>query len=317
MLRVSIIIPVYNVEKYLGKCLDSCLSQNLRGNEYEIIVVNDGSPDNCHKIIEDYEIKYSNIIVINKPNGGLSSARNAGLKVAKGEYVWFVDSDDWIEENMSETLRTIQSLPEADVYCFDTNTVDENGEFVKKITRTLKPFSSYSGMEMYNSFSYPFSAVQFNFWKRTFLIENNLWFKEGALYDDWQFILRAYALMNKCVYLGIVMYNYRIRTNTISTCKKTFKHMHDCIETAVDYIDFVETHKLERDNELMLYKGVCKMIADSYRISLIRMKNSKERQQCLEYFFQKKIWWQAIAKSKDLKAILKFSIMFLSYKLKL
>ena len=78
-MKISIIIPVYNVERYLGKCLDSCLSQNLRGNEYEIIVVNDGSPDNCHKIIEDYKIKYSNIIVINKPNGGLSSARNAGL----------------------------------------------------------------------------------------------------------------------------------------------------------------------------------------------------------------------------------------------
>lgn len=104
---LSIIIPVYNVEKYLRECLDSCLEQNVTSEEYEIICVDDGSPDNCGKILDEYALQYSNIRVIHKENGGLSSARNAGLDVAIGKYVWFVDSDDFIGRNILADLFDI------------------------------------------------------------------------------------------------------------------------------------------------------------------------------------------------------------------
>ena len=99
---VSIIIPIYNVEKYLTKCIESVINQTYKN--LEIILVNDGSTDNSKEIIDKYSLIDSRIKVINKKNGGLSEARNAGIEIAKGDYIGFLDSDDWIELNMYEKL---------------------------------------------------------------------------------------------------------------------------------------------------------------------------------------------------------------------
>ena len=98
-MKLSIIIPVYNVEQYVGRCLQSCLSQShVKADDYELVIVNDGTKDNSMQVVEEMTRGCTNITVINQHNQGLSMARNAGLKEAKGEYVWFVDSDDWIAE---------------------------------------------------------------------------------------------------------------------------------------------------------------------------------------------------------------------------
>lgn len=102
MIKLSIIIPVYNVAEYLKQCLDSVYSQ-IRDN-YEVILVDDGSTDNSGDICDEYKLKYSQTIIIHKKNGGLSDARNAGIKVATGEYIYFVDSDDWLVSNAISTL---------------------------------------------------------------------------------------------------------------------------------------------------------------------------------------------------------------------
>ena len=99
---ISIIVPVYNVEKYLKKCLDSILSQTYKN--FEVIIVNDGSPDNSQKIIDEYKKKDKRIIVLEKENGGLSSARNYGIEHANGKYISFVDADDYIEKDYVEKL---------------------------------------------------------------------------------------------------------------------------------------------------------------------------------------------------------------------
>ncbi len=104
---ISVIVPVYNVEKYLKRCIDSILSQTLKN--IEIILINDGSPDNCKTICEDYEKAHKNIRVINQENKGLGLARNEGIKIAKGEYIAFVDSDDYIESKMYEDLYELCS----------------------------------------------------------------------------------------------------------------------------------------------------------------------------------------------------------------
>ena len=119
MLKLSIIIPVYNVEPYIAKCLDSCLHQDIPTDEYEIIVVNDGSPDNSVVIVKDYMQRYLNVRLVNRDNGGLSAARNTGLKEAKGEYVWFVDSDDWIEPYVLKHLTDKAYKDKLDVLCFN------------------------------------------------------------------------------------------------------------------------------------------------------------------------------------------------------
>ena len=100
--KVSVILPVYNASDYLHQCMDSIVGQTLK--DIEIILVDDGSPDNCGKICDEYAAKDTRIKVIHKENGGLSSARNAGMEVAEGEYIGFVDSDDWIESDMYMTL---------------------------------------------------------------------------------------------------------------------------------------------------------------------------------------------------------------------
>ena len=105
---LSIIIPVYNTEKYLDECLQSCLEQDIPANEYEIICVNDGSIDGSLDILRKYEAEASNIVIVNQKNTGVCAARNAGIEIAAGDYIWFIDSDDYIQKNsLAELLRHI------------------------------------------------------------------------------------------------------------------------------------------------------------------------------------------------------------------
>ena len=112
-IKVSVIVPVYNVEKYLRQCLDSIINQTLK--EIEILCINDGSTDSSPEILKEYEEKDSRIKIINKKNAGLSAARNQGLELAKGEYVSFIDSDDWINETFCEALYTAAKKYDSDI----------------------------------------------------------------------------------------------------------------------------------------------------------------------------------------------------------
>lgn len=111
--KISVIVPIYNVEKYLRRCIDSIINQTYKN--LEIILVNDGSPDNCGVICDEYSNKDERIKVIHKKNGGLSDARNAGLEIATGSYIGYVDSDDWIEPNMYEDLINVISYEDSDI----------------------------------------------------------------------------------------------------------------------------------------------------------------------------------------------------------
>lgn len=113
MCEISIIVPVYKVEKYLRKCVDSILAQTF--TDFEVILVDDGSPDNSGKICDEYAEKDNRVRVIHKENGGLSSARNAGIDVARGKYLGFVDSDDYIDEDMYEILYENLKIHDADI----------------------------------------------------------------------------------------------------------------------------------------------------------------------------------------------------------
>lgn len=109
-MNLSIIIPIYNVEKYLSDCLNSVINQKKSDLTYEIIIVNDGTPDNSLKIAEDYAKSHNNITIISQENQGLGGARNTGLKAASGDYVWFIDSDDWINLNSLLILEPFLKL---------------------------------------------------------------------------------------------------------------------------------------------------------------------------------------------------------------
>ena len=136
---ISIIIPVYKVEKYLKKCIESVLNQTY--TNLQIILVDDGSPDNCGKICDEYAKKDSRIEVIHKANGGLSDARNVGISKAKGRYIGFVDSDDYIKENMYEILLNLIKKYDADVSICNLYDVIDGNEYIRNKENGIREYS--------------------------------------------------------------------------------------------------------------------------------------------------------------------------------
>ncbi len=128
MIKLSIIVPIYGVDQYISKCVDSLLAQDLPASDYEIILVDDESPDACPQICDEYAVAHENIRVIHRKNGGLSAARNSGIEVAKGEYLMFVDSDDYIEPNVLGGLMAQVERDNLDVLRYDFRNVNEKYE---------------------------------------------------------------------------------------------------------------------------------------------------------------------------------------------
>ena len=124
-MKLSIIVPIYKVEQYLCKCVDSLINQDLPSGVYEIILVDDGSPDRCGEICDEYAASHSNVKVIHRENGGLSAARNSGVDVAQGQYIQFVDSDDYLEPNVLGNLVRKMEEDELDILRFNYQNVDE------------------------------------------------------------------------------------------------------------------------------------------------------------------------------------------------
>ena len=177
---VSIIVPIYNVEPYLNKCIDSIINQTL--TNIEIILVNDGSTDNCGKIIDEYAKKDNRIIAIHKENGGQASARNMGLDVARGTYIGFVDSDDWIELDMYENLYNSIETYDADISVCGRQLYLENGNLINKINIEDEFINLYkSNLKDYVSekLFYKHTVVVWNkLYKRKVIEENNIRFED-------------------------------------------------------------------------------------------------------------------------------------------
>lgn len=179
MIKISIIVPVYNTEKYLKKCLDSLINQTLK--DIEIICINDGSPDNSLKILKEYEKKDKRIKIIDQENQGVSVARNNGIKIANGEYIGFVDSDDYVDLDFYEKLYN------------DSDNVELCSTFLdnSKIT---------------NQIYYYFTNC---IYKRKFIIDNNIYFPENVTNsEDRCFLWKAVLLSNKINYTKNTHYHY-------------------------------------------------------------------------------------------------------------
>lgn len=144
MPKLSVIVPVYNVEQYIHKCVDSILSQTYA--DFELILVNDGSPDNCGKICDEYASKDNRVKVIHKQNGGVSEARNIGLDAVTGEYISFIDPDDWIDKDMYEQTLGYMANNDLDIVCFDVEEVRTNKSFVRYKYAGNKSFTSYEAL---------------------------------------------------------------------------------------------------------------------------------------------------------------------------
>lgn len=213
-MKISIIIPVYNVERYLEKCLDSVINQSYL--DLEIILVNDGATDNSKSICESYLVKDSRIQLINKRNGGLSDARNAGLKVATGAYVWFVDSDDWIAENAISILVEAIQLNNCEVIGFSFFDYFEDTHQYSEV-RYSQQINKTTGRDFINQCTFFYTGAWSYIYKKSFLDATSITFKLGQLHEDDYFNLSCFGRIKEIVKIPNGLYFYRRRENSITT----------------------------------------------------------------------------------------------------
>ena len=229
MLKVSVIIPVYNVENYLAECLDSIINQTEK--DIEIICVEDCSTDSSLEILREYEKKDDRIVILqNEVNSGLSVTRNNGLSVAKGEYVLFVDSDDFIEQTLLET--TLKYASDVDMVCF--NYKEYNPQNIGNFSHNY-----LIGDGLYSNEKYFVESAEKNsfivvavskLYRRGFLIQNNLRFEPGMLYEDNLFYLQCVLKAKNIYSINEPLYIYRIRQYSIMTKKLQPKNVNDQFE---------------------------------------------------------------------------------------
>ena len=246
---LSIIVPIYNVEQYLPKCLDSILIQNFYN--FELILVNDGSTDRSKIICEIYAEKDKRIIILNKKNGGLSSARNYGIDIAKGEYISFVDSDDWLVDNslgdiMSTIIETKSDILIAGHYVIS----DEYVVLETHIEKDIRFLNRVESLDLIlkdkDLHSYSWDKI----YKTTLF--NNIRFPEGRNFEDTATTYKLFNIANRIIQINKGYYNYLRRKGSISLVypKNIIK---DCKNRLDNFTSFYERSQFTQKNKELHY----------------------------------------------------------------
>lgn len=289
---LSIIIPVYNVEKYVEKCIRSCENQDIPKEDYEVIVVNDGSPDGSLAIVERVAKEYPNIKVISQENGGLSSARNTGMRNACGEYYMFVDSDDWIAENClgKITAKLRDENPDALAMC-DSRIV--NGE--RKRMTSYPDETPMAGRDFLRKFRSP--CAQLAIWKAEFFKEHNLRFFKGIYHEDAEFTPRAYYLADKVSFTNDIIYHFYPNPTSITRTVNP-KRAFDLVEVVCPHLS--EFAKGVNDN----YKDVFYYLVGrsmNTALHLIQYADKDKKAKLNAAIIERSYLWNDIRKSNVMK----------------
>lgn len=235
--KLSIIVPVYGVEKYIDKCLNSLVKQSLK--EIEIIVVNDGTKDNSQKIIDKYVKKYPDKIKSYiKENGGQGSARNYGLKKATGEYIGYVDSDDFVEKDMYKKLYNKAKENNYDIVVCGNYNVSEDYQ-----NKNIDAFINNYNTDLENIF-FGKMAVWNKIYKRDILIKNKLEFKEKVWYEDLAFTLKAIMNSNTFAFIDEPLYDYLIREGSTMNNSNVQRNL-EILDAFNDILSYIQHNKKE------------------------------------------------------------------------
>lgn len=235
--KLSIIVPVYGVEKYIDKWLNSLVKQSLK--EIEIIVVNDGTKDNSQKIIDKYVKKYPDKIKSYiKENGGQGSARNYGLKKATGEYIGYVDSDDFVEKDMYKKLYNKAKENNYDIVVCGNYNVSEDYQ-----NKNIDTFINNYNTDLENIF-FGKMAVWNKIYKRDILIKNKLEFKEKVWYEDLAFTLKAIMNSNTFAFIDEPLYDYLIREGSTMNNSNVQRNL-EILDAFNDILSYIKHNKKE------------------------------------------------------------------------
>lgn len=278
---VSVVVPIYNVEPYLQECIDSIASQTFQN--LQIVLVDDGSPDNCGVICDAAAEKDDRIVVLHCENGGLSVARNRGMEVCRGKYILFVDSDDYLNRNAISVLYDTAEREALDIVLYDAISFDETNiqtspesEITKYIRKN--PYDAvYRGaqlfMEMVENDDYR-SPVQYCFYRKSFLDHHLLAFHKGILHEDEEFNFLALLYSERVKHISEVLYHHRFRADSIMSTKISKRNtdsLYAIINTVMDKRDdFLPDDKTEQAYKL----GVARFIQNYFNC----VKLSKDRE---------------------------------------
>lgn len=262
---ITVIVPIYNVETYLNKCVSSIRQQSYEN--LEIILVDDGSTDNCPQICDCLMNMDDRIRVIHQENGGRSVARNRGLEEAKGEYLIFVDGDDWIETNCIQTLYELSKKYESTLTVGRYKSIYKD-KIIDKSTNQILVLSNDEPIEFLIKGKDGFqnvNSVCVKLYKRELV--NNIRFEEGKYYEDIMFTTKVYQACKKCVYVDTALYNYNIGTETSITFagvnELTFRDEIPCFEKKELFLneigrkDLADIYSFFKYQKLLTYYRWC------------------------------------------------------------
>lgn len=242
-MKFSIIIPVYKVEEYLKECVDSVLIQNY--NDFEVILIDDGSPDKCPEICDEYAKNDARVKVIHKKNGGLSSARNAGMDAATGDYIVFLDSDDWIDQGCLSGFANVLNKNSVELLMTTKTSWYEDGAYLETddFEDYLKQgFDKKRAVDWMLNYGKSVGAPN-KILKKSFIDENNLRFLEGILHEDHDWTYKLCIKANSFAGYTKPWYNYRIIREGSITHKRTWKNTVSVIQTAAIYAELYKKDK--------------------------------------------------------------------------
>lgn len=269
---ISVIVPIYNVEKYIRKCIDGIISQSY--TNLEIILVDDGTPDNCGTICDEYASKDKRIKVIHKSNGGLSDARNVAIDVMRGKYVTFIDSDDYIGTDYIMCMYKALIETDSDLAICEYAYIYEDGKMINHPYNNKKRlvFNQEQALyELLNSKKYSNSA-----WGKLYTSDHfrNVRYPKGRLYEDVPTTYKLFMQSSKIVFCADVQYYYLFRENAISKQKFTPARM-DAVIFAEDMVDDIvkKYPSLQKIGQCRLYDAyvsVCKLMKQDCKIEILR-----------------------------------------------
>jgi glycosyltransferase involved in cell wall biosynthesis len=274
-MRLSVIIPVYNVEAYIEKCVQSLRQQDIDKSQYEIIIINDGSPDNSRDVVIRLMRQHDNIVFIDQENKGVSLARNAGIDKAKGKYLLFIDPDDYIEQNSIARVLAAADQQQAQIAFLGFSFLDENGVVKKEILLSEEKEKLYPGIRAYHisrgdGKTDPDRSVAILF-ERTFINEHHLRNLADVPYlEDGEFIARALCLAERCIFEGGPFYLRTTRKGSATNSRLFYsdKSVKGFIKAAKNLFNFQQNAPLTGAQKIFLNQPVCKFVLLAANASL-------------------------------------------------
>lgn len=274
--KLSIVIPVYNVENYLENCINSILNQSFK--DFELILVNDGSTDNSLCICNKFKKLDERIKLFDKSNGGVSSARNVGLEHATGEWIYFVDADDTVCEELLSIFEVEQIC---DIIQFGYRKINLDGSVLSN-GPTIN--ASYISADEYTYFSkFKTLSLWIHFFKTDLIKNNNILFSEGIRYaEDLEFVIKCFGCASLIKTNSVVGYNYYVRYNSTMTKAYTFENARIHLDVAKNLIEFFTSNNIAKN---IFYRSKIEYMLKSYFSFNIRVKDLKIKRLVEDYHF--------------------------------